>query len=89
MAVSRNVRRLEKLYRKQNGLCYLCGGGMKLAWGFPNSATIEHVTPKSVLNGLQAENNHKAACFSCNQKKGSRHASDYLAEQRALQRGEA
>lgn len=67
-----------RMWRKQKGICYLCGKSMCLRYGKPNSATIEHITPKSVLHGEQAERNHKAACYSCNQAKGGMTASEYL-----------
>ena len=66
-----------RLYHKQRGRCYLCGTQMQLKYGSANSVTIEHVTPKSLLAGEQAANNHRAACYSCNQAKGSLTASEY------------
>ena len=63
---------LVKLFRKQAGLCYLCSGPMTLKTGRNNTATFDHVIPKSRAEWWmgQAFNNKRAACASCNTKKG-------------------
>ena len=67
---------LEALYRRDSGVCYLCG--TICDWNdrdglitFNNYPTVDHVTPIS-LGGLHAWNNVKLACFRCNTLKGNK-----------------
>lgn len=62
---------------KQGGLCYLCGQPLSFQKEVPNSATVDHVTPKVVLKSLfrsAGENikpwNEMAAGAACNSYKG-------------------
>ena len=59
------------LFRLQRGLCYICRGPMTLERGNPNTATKDHIIPKSRLHiySDQKKNNIKAACAECNRKK--------------------
>lgn len=64
-----------KLYRRQKCKCYICGRHMKKEYGYKNSATIDHVIPKSKLRDMPfgiVPNNKRLACFDCNQKKGDK-----------------
>ena len=63
--------RLLRLFRKQKGRCYICGEPMALRTGRDDTATIEHLIPKS-RTVVDYAHKYKAACYSCNQKKGSR-----------------
>lgn len=72
---------LEKLYKRDKGICYICG--CKCNWNdfeiinnnrhtgktYP---TIEHIKPLS-KGGSHSWNNVKIACFECNTKKGSKY----------------
>lgn len=62
-----------KLFHKQRGKCFLCGRQMRLRYGEPDSATIEHVLPKARqpwLNSQMPRYNLVAACCECNNRKG-------------------
>lgn len=64
---------LEALYRRDSGVCYLCGG--KCDWGDkngmivgPNYPSVDHVIPIS-HGGLHSWNNVRLAHFWCNSMK--------------------
>ena len=59
-----------KLWRKQRGRCYYCGGQMASKRDQPNSITMDHVIPRS-LGGWRDKQNSVGCCYSCNQSKGS------------------
>ena len=73
MTVSRKTETV-KLFRKQKGRCHICGGQMTLKRERANTATRDHVIPRSRLPFGYAEKkgNKKAACFQCNNEKGNR-----------------
>ena len=70
----------EKLYERDNGICYLCGrvcdwndgkwenGIFKVGKTYP---TVEHLIP-IIKGGDDTWDNVKLACFSCNSKKGAK-----------------
>lgn len=65
--------RLRRLFERQFGRCYLCGGAMVLETGQDNTATIDHRLPKSrfdITGEAGAPDNKAAACHACNQAKG-------------------
>lgn len=76
--VDKNIT-LEKLFKRDKGVCYLCGG--KCDWNdfkivngnfivggtYP---TVEHIFPLS-RGGLHEWSNVKLACFACNTKKST------------------
>lgn len=67
-----------RLHRKQNGLCYYCGNGLKLS-----DATLDHKFPKT-LGGIASEWNLAVACGPCNQAKGSMTAEEFIAATNAI-----
>lgn len=72
---------VSNMVRKQKHRCYLCGASMTLRQGHWNTATIDHVVPRSRLKRMAHQKlkaNHKAACYKCNQAKGSMTAQEYL-----------
>lgn len=63
-----------KLWTKQRGNCHLCGRGMSREQGKPNTATFDHIIPKSKMrdNCLgHVPNNKKLACRQCNIWRGN------------------
>ncbi len=66
---------LVRLFRKQRGKCYLCGGQMALRLGRPTTATIDHVIPRS--KHYNEPRNRKAACLSCNNAKRDMSEGEY------------
>lgn len=59
-----------KLFEKQGGKCHYCGGKMRLAYGYQNSVTRDHIIPRSA-GGPTTAFNLVGACYRCNQEKGS------------------
>lgn len=59
-----------KMFDRQRGKCCYCSKPMTLQQGQPDSATLEHVIPKS-LGGLLERGNVKAAHFKCNVERGN------------------
>lgn len=75
---------ITKLFVMQGGKCFIGGCEMTLKSGKPNTATVEHVIPKSRRNEfgkLKKRFNLKAACYSCNQRKGNKTLAEFLWEQ--------
>lgn len=71
--MSRPNTLFNKLFSRQKGNCYICGCGMSRVTGKPNSATLDHIIPKSAMRKMGIElipNNKKLACKRCNEKKG-------------------
>ena len=71
---------LEKLYKRDHGVCYLCnktcdwGDFQKINGAFivgGSYPTVEHVYPLC-KSGEHSWKNVKLACFSCNSKKGKK-----------------
>jgi 5-methylcytosine-specific restriction endonuclease McrA len=58
------------LFNDQSGICCYCTEPMVLELGKDNTATIDHIVPKS-KGGPNKESNYAAACFLCNSKKGN------------------
>lgn len=77
---------LEKLYKRDNGVCYLChktcdwsdfqkiDGAFIVGGSYP---TVEHLIPLC-KGGEHSWNNIKLACHSCNSKKGRRSYEDIV-----------
>ena len=52
-------------------VCHYCGEGMSSShWGLPDSATKEHIVPKSI-GGRAAAHNIVIVCKKCNEKRGN------------------
>lgn len=68
---------LTKLFNQQSGACPYCGEDMVLELGQSNTATIEHIIPKS-KGGPNAEFNYMAVCSSCNNERGNQPLGLYL-----------
>lgn len=65
--------RLNALCCSQAGLCAICGRQMTREYGSLRTATLDHITPQPA--GCAKDDrpeNHQAACFECNSKKGSK-----------------
>lgn len=59
------------LFRKQGGLCALCGGPMRPNGDEPDSITLDHVLPRS-RGGSNHINNLQGAHKLCNTRRGNR-----------------
>jgi hypothetical protein len=71
-AGERRRKKLAALHRRQNGLCALCGGPLKLA-----DADLDHIVPRS-LGGMSARSNLQATHRRCNSAKGATFVGDPL-----------
>ena len=56
--------------------CHWCGQGMRTELGYQNTATIEHLVPRS-LGGSNGMNNLAAACRRCNFNRGVMRAEEF------------
>lgn len=63
-----------KLFKQQEGICYLCNGKMTLTLNKDNSCTIDHVVPQ-FRGGTEV----KGACWKCNNMKGGLSAEEFKA----------
>lgn len=68
------------LFNEQCGLCCYCTRKMTLKLGRGNTATKEHVLPRSY--GGKDDFNLAAACFDCNQERGNMPLLIYLAQRK-------
>lgn len=68
------------LFNEQCGLCCYCSEKMTLKLGRHNTATVEHILPRS--HGGKYHFNIAAACWDCNRKRGNNPLLLYLAERR-------
>lgn len=69
--ISKTGSKRKKLYDRQNGQCYYCDKHcvMDGALNHPDTATIEHLIPKSE-GGTRALSNLVMACQECNRLRG-------------------
>lgn len=67
----------ERLYNEQGGICPYCLGEMTLTQHFNNSATVDHLIPKS-RGGADLRENFVIACKSCNEDKGNKMPNMYI-----------
>ena len=61
---------LKRMFRKQRGLCHYCE--LPMNWD-PNSrarCTTEHLVPQA-MGGTNRDSNKVAACFACNNARGT------------------
>lgn len=63
---------------EQNWRCCWCGQSMLVERDHPRSCTLEHVIPLS-KGGPDAFENTAASCHRCNNRRGNRSVSDYIA----------
>jgi len=63
---------MEHAFKRQNGLCHLCGKPMNLSKDLNNHdrATADHIIPKSL--GGWTKGNIKAAHAKCNLRRGNK-----------------
>lgn len=78
LKVARNIHIRCKLAEAQNWRCCWCGTECVETANLPNSATIEHVQPRS-LGGADEWENYAMACAKCNHKRGTLSVEDMLA----------
>lgn len=76
--IARNIHMRCKLAEAQNWKCCWCGTHCVPEPGKYNSATIEHVTPRS-LGGSDEWDNLAMACAHCNHRRGTIAVEDFLA----------
>lgn len=74
-------RRVEVLYRQQDGICAYCDRKMILASEFEDKSglrcTIDHIVPTS-KGGTNHPSNLIGACYRCNNLKGDRPVEEFL-----------
>lgn len=78
--MTRHPRRKQSLLRvfeDQSGRCSYCGVNMTLSLGQPNTATRDHVVPRSAGGPTEAWN-IVAACSCCNSRKGDKPLVEWL-----------
>ena len=68
-AIPVKVQRRIKVADRFNWQCYWCGQGLQHEFGYLNSATIEHLLPRS-QGGKNGMYNLAAACYRCNNVRG-------------------
>lgn len=68
---------LVKLFNEQSGVCPYCMENMTLERGEYNTATIEHIVPKS-KGGSNLRANFMAVCSYCNSERGNKPLGIYL-----------
>lgn len=78
LKVARNIHKRCRLAEAQNWRCCWCGTECRPEPNLKDSATIEHVTPKS-LGGSDDWDNLAMACAYCNHKRGVLSVDDMLA----------
>jgi 5-methylcytosine-specific restriction endonuclease McrA len=79
----RRRKRIVDLFNQQSGACYYCGKAMTLDLGYQNTATLDHLVPRS-KGGPTKDWNLVAACHWDNQQKGSMSAERYFKNLREL-----
>lgn len=71
-----NNRRI-KLANRNQWRCYWCNHGMRPEFGFQNSATIEHLLPRS-QGGSNKVDNLQSACARCNRTRGIQDHDEFM-----------
>lgn len=74
---------LEKVYKKEKGICYICGKHLILDhinYNRPDAPTIEHVIP-ICRGGTHTWGNVKLACRQCNINKSRKTYQEYLKQE--------
>lgn len=70
--------RIVALFNRQVGKCAYTGEDMTLELGHDNTATIDHIVPKSVIGKAFRDFNEVACCHWVNQLKGDKPVSDVI-----------
>lgn len=70
--------RIVMLFNKQAGRCAFSGEEMTLELGRSNTATIDHIIPKSVIGKLLPSYNEVAVCNWVNHAKRDRPLADFI-----------
>lgn len=73
--MAKRQKRIAFLYKKQDGICFYCGGKMNRVMNHPNAASIDHKIPR--VFGVH-NNNTVACCRKCNVNKAALDAETYL-----------
>lgn len=85
----RNLRM--HLMLMQGGKCFYCGRRMTPPCAdrkrIASDATFDHIVPRSL--GGRDRNNIVLACFVCNAERGTRDATEFLAEKMGVAQGAA
>lgn len=70
---------LEKVFKRDKGVCYLCGRhlSLKTYYNDPSAPTIEHVIP-IIKGGTHTWDNVRLACRKCNNRKGTKLSMKYI-----------
>lgn len=76
--VARNIYIRCRLAEAQNWKCCWCGEPCRPEANHPDSATIEHVQPRS-FGGADDWENYAMACATCNHKRGTLSVEDFMA----------
>lgn len=79
-----NTRRI-KLANRAQWKCYWCNHGMRPEFGFQNSATIEHLLPRS-HGGSNRVDNLQSACARCNRIRGVQDHDEFMQIAKAFPR---
>jgi 5-methylcytosine-specific restriction endonuclease McrA len=92
MTKSSKIRRKDRLFREQEGVCVYCKKEMKwdvtapVKWkGHPDEATVDHVTPRS-KGGSNFLKNIVVCCFDCNARKADKTLIQFLVEESQRER---
>lgn len=64
------MRPREKLAARAGFVCFWCNQPTRLEMGYQNSATVEHLIPKS-RGGSDSMSNLRSACYRCNTARGN------------------
>ena len=75
--MSERSQRITNLFNIQSGSCAYCWSGMTLDLKQPNTATLDHIVPKS-KGGLSNVYNLIAVCYTCNQEKSDHPLSHFI-----------
>lgn len=78
LKIARNIHIRCRLGEAQNWRCCWCGVECRPEPGFKDSATIEHVLPRS-KGGADHWDNYAMACASCNHHRGNASVEEMLA----------
>ena len=67
LKLDRNLKKI-KIFDRDQWTCYWCKQVLRSEINYQNTATIEHILPRS-LGGTNQKSNLAAACYRCNNKR--------------------